>query len=418
MIFLKNSGRDKILLDKNIEKITDLTSSKSGQGYTWSGYCEEMEKEVLTLSEGVDKIPFIPFYRRCGMKGGYYLPKGRKYYRCWLDWNKKKVFIQKSVFGERLYHEDQCKEVLNQIAREIKEKRFNPEDWGKDRPLIFEHAWETYLKNSPCGSARASQREMLFKHHLFPYFQGKSIKDIRTIDIQNWFIELTKRDTAFAPSYLRLIRATLRAFLWFHSDSLVKMPKFPAVSVPRKAVPWLSEEEQEQVFEFIPSQHKGILRFIKIYGCRPSEACNLKKVDIDWAEKIIILRDRKNAVDNSLPITPEIEDIIRTPKKVEHWAYVFCTINGQQYSRQSLYHIWTMANRLANKRYGVKIVSLKNGTRHSKASQLLNKGIEIPLIGRILGNSSGVIEKNYGRYKAERVEEVLTFSAQIVHGKP
>jgi len=347
------------------------------------------------------------------MKGGYYLPRGRGYYRCWLNWNKKKVFIQKSVYGERLYHEDQCKEVLNQIAREIKEKRFNPGDWGKDRPLIFENAWETYQKHQPCGSARTAQREMIFKYYLSPYFQGKSIRDIRTIEVQNWFTGLAGGGKRLSSSYLRLIRATLRAFLWFHSDSLVKMPKFPTVCVPRQAVLWLSEEEQEQVFEFIPPQHQAILRFIKIYGCRPSEACNLKKVDVDWGKKIFTLRDRKNYEDNTLPIMPEFEAMLRVPKRIEHLAYIFSTINGQKYSRQSLYFVWTTANRLANKKYGVGIVSLKNGTRHSKASQLLNKGIAVPLIARLLGNTPGVVERSYGRYKTDNIEEVL--STHLVH---
>jgi integrase len=370
-----------------------------------------MEKKLLTHSQEVDNIPFIPFYRRCGMKGGYFLPKGRSYYRCWLDWNKKKVFIQKSIHGERLYHEDQCKEVLNQVAKEIKEKTFNPEDWGKDRPLLFENAWETYQKRSPCGSAREDQREMIYRLYLLPCFERKSIRDIRTIEVQNWFIELTGH--SLSPSYLRLIRATLRAFLSFHSDSLVKMPKFPRVSVPRKAVSWLSELEQEQVLEFVPTQHQSILRFIKMYGCRPSEACNLKKADIDWGKKIITLRDRKNDEDNTLPVMPEIEATLRLPRRVEHWIYVFSTVNGQRYSRQSLYHIWIQANRSANRKYGVRIVSLKNGTRHSKASQLLNQGIDIPLIARLLGNTPGVIERSYGRYKTDTVEQLL--STQTVH---
>jgi len=90
-----------------------------------------------------------------------------------------------------------------------------------------------------------------------------------------------------------------------------------------------------------------------------------------------------------------------------------CRVNGQRYSRQSLYYIWTTANRLANKKYGVGIVSLKNGTRHSKASQLLNQGIAIPLIARLLGNTPGVVERSYGRYKTDKIEEVL--STHLVH---
>lgn len=113
---------------------------------------------------------------------------------------------------------------------------------------------------------------------------------------------------------------------------------------------------------FIPSQHQAIFQFIRIYGCRPSEACNLKKSDTDLGTGIVTFGERKNDKDNTLEIFDEIKPYLK-PGKVTHCEFVFCTPNGQKYNRRSLYRIWTVANRKAN----VKAVALKNGTRVSLA---------------------------------------------------
>ncbi len=183
--------------------------------------------------------------------------------------------------------------------------------------------------------------------------------------------------------------------------------RIPSVTVPRKAAPWLSKEDQEQVLEFIPSRHQGIIRFIMAYGCRPSEACNLRKGDVDKVQGTIIFRNRKNAEDNILPILPEIEAILNAPRKVEHMIYAFCNSWGSQIRPQYLSAVWFRANGQASEKYGLKRVPLKNGTRHSLASQLRNRGVGLSDIARILGNTEAIVEKSYGRVSVGRVAEVM-----------
>ena len=261
-----------------------------------------------------------PYPKREGginMAGGYFRPKGRCLFTVWYPWKGEKILIRKYLDGTKIYHEEQAKRVLEKIRGEIDSSTFDPSSWGKVKGLLFENAWGTYQEHSLVKKARMDQRKMIFQRYLLPYFKGKSIRDIRTIDIQNWLMEVrrggdvngvrnrtSKHEVAggiepveasrlISSSYLRLIKVTFRAFLWFHSDNLVKMPKFPSVSVPKKAIIWLTEIEQDRILEFVPPQHQPILNFIRVYGCRPSEACNLRKADIDWGKRIVTFRDRK-----------------------------------------------------------------------------------------------------------------------------
>lgn len=338
------------------------------------------------------------------MSGGFYKPVGRGMYRVWFPWKGKKIFINKYLDGTALYHEAQAKRVLEKIRSEVDQGIFDPSLWNKDKALQFQNAWKVYMEQKPCGKDRMEARERIYNDFLLPYFKDKSLKEIEQIHIYECLGRVPK---TYAPSYLRVIRATLRAFLTFHLVTRMKMFEFPIVKVPHKIPLWLSRNEQDKVFECIPAQHEPIFRFIRLYGCRSSEACNLRKSDIDWEKGIVTFRERKNNRENTLPLFEEIKSILRSGK-VSHWELVFCTASGQKYTRQALYRCWVDASKKA----GVKVIPLKNGTRHSLACQLFERGESSMTVSRILGNTPGVVEKSYAMITVKRVEEVLKINSQ------
>jgi len=369
------------------------------------------ERIRLTSEGGNHKVTPNPILEEVAMRGGYWKPKGRETFRVWIPWKGKKIFINKYLDGTPMYHESQAKRVFEKVNGEIDQGSFDPALWGKVGSLIFQKAWSVYMDQCPCGADRADARERIFKDYLLPYFKNMSLADIEEHHINDWFSTLPK---SYAPSYIRVIRATWKAFLNFNRITRVKALEFPKVKVPKKSIEWLTLGDQGKVMEFIPPQHKPIMGFITAYGCRPSEACNLKKTDLDGQKKIVTFRERKNATDNTLKITPEVEELLRPAAKVVNLEYVFCSVTGLKYTRQVVYDIWTAANKKAHKKYGVKIVSLKNGTRHSLASQLLNKGESTAAVARILGNTPSVVERSYGNISVERTEEILN-GARMVH---
>ncbi len=367
------------------------------------------------------------------MRGGYYKPKGRNTFRVWIPWKGKKLFINHYLDGTPLYHETQANRVLERVRGEIDQKTFDPSVWGKDKTLLIPNAWRVYQDQSPCGKIRYDYREWTFNNHLLPYFEDKSLYPYETIsEIEEHHIKdlVSKLPTYYSPGSLKNIRNVLRAFLNYFQVTRRKVFRYPEVKVPKKAVLWLSQDDQERVFGFIPAQHQGILRFIKVYGCRSSEACNLKKTDIDWGKRTITFKERKNAIENELPIMSEVEKYLvgasralsemgypltrkaarderPGPPLISNLHYVFCTSRGQPYTHQFLYNIWHYANLKAHQKYEVIILPLKNATRHSLASRLLEQGETLEVIARILGNSQQVVERNYGRIRTQKVMGIL-----------
>jgi integrase len=344
------------------------------------------------------------------MAGGILKPKGkRKYFYVWYPWKGDKIWVRKYFDHTRMFHEKQARRVLEKIRADVDQGIFEPSVWGLDKALLFENAWETYQEQSKTGEARYGQREMIFERYLSPFFKDKSIREIKTIHIQTWDAVMLKQN--HAPNYLRLIRVTLKAFFHHFSDSLVRMPKFPISKESQKEIEWLTRDQQIKVHSFIPGWHGPIFRFMMLTGCRPSEACALKKQNINWSKKSFSFKDTKTRQTTSLPITPEIEAIFKTPKAIESLEYVFSTARGHKYQRQTLYHIWIEANKKAHAESGVPIVSAYAGNRHSFACQKANEGHPMELISKVMGHASTrTTEKYYVRYKVENLSPLLSES--------
>ena len=208
------------------------------------------------------------------MRGCIYKPKGRKYYTVKVSWKGEPIFIRKYVDGGKIETERQGHRVLETVNAQMDAGVFDPSIYGADQRLLIENAWEDYQAHAKAKENRIKKREQVFRDYIHPYFPKKSIREIRTIDVQHWDTEISKLQKA--PATHKVYKSVFRGFLWYHSDSLIKMPKFPMVSVPKKSKPWLTKDEQEKHFEFILPHHHPIFRFLMVYGPRASEACNLK----------------------------------------------------------------------------------------------------------------------------------------------
>lgn len=331
------------------------------------------------------------------MKGGIYWPKGRKTYRVWFPWRGKKIFINRYLDGSKLHHEEQARRVLEKIRAEVDQGVFDPANWGKDRSVFGDAAKKRYLQQSEAKEARKKEIERDIEEFILPYMKKNNlaINDIQLRHVQDMCAGISED---YEPSTRRRKMATIRAFFNFHQMKFI----YPKIKIPKKSIEWLTIGEQQKVVQCVPPQHQPIIRFLITYGCRASEACNLRREDVDLEKQVITFKERKNDQDNAVAI-PEEAKLILKNDKVTNLEYVFCTATGKKYNHQMLYYIWTRASKKA----GVKVMPLKNGTRHSLASQLLEAGESPVAVSRILGNSPGVVMRYYGNISVEKTREIL-----------
>jgi hypothetical protein len=76
---------------------------------------------------------------------------------------------------------------------------------------------------------------------------------------------------------------------------------------------------------------------------------------------------------------------ILKPKEVTPFIF---SKDGRPYHKQRLQRSWIKANRIAREAHGIPMIHVKNAFRHSMASQLINAGVPIEPISKMLGHSS------------------------------
>jgi site-specific recombinase XerD len=174
--------------------------------------------------------------------------------------------------------------------------------------------------------------------------------------------------------YYRHIGQTKRAI---NLPSLKKEAKLPVI---------LNREELLQLFK-APTllKHRIALALIYSAGLRSQEASNMKISDIDFVRKTIHIRQSKYKKDRIVPLSDFIAKGLKKYLAVEKphiWLFNGRDADGR-YSSKGLN--WVM--REALKKAGIKKEVSLHTLRHSYATHLLEEGVNILLIKKLLGHA-------------------------------
>lgn len=156
-----------------------------------------------------------------------------------------------------------------------------------------------------------------------------------------------------------------------------KQTKLPAV---------LSKEEVKKIIEVTANlKHRALLAVIYSAGLRLGEVRNLKPGDIDSQRMLINVRQAKGFKDRSTILSPVTLEMLREYwKKYRPAVWLFETKRGKQMCDRAVGIAFKKAMQKAgvNKQMGV------HGLRHSFATHLLEQGVSLPLIQKLLGHRS------------------------------
>lgn len=133
-------------------------------------------------------------------------------------------------------------------------------------------------------------------------------------------------------------------------------------------------------------KHCAILSLAYATGLRRQELLNLKLADIDSSRSIIRVVQGKGNKTREVPVTPALIDQLRTYyRKYRTKTWLFEShIPGTQYSETSVENVIKNAAVKAGIRKNVSPHTL----RHSFATHMLDKGINLKRLQIILGHSS------------------------------
>lgn len=164
-----------------------------------------------------------------------------------------------------------------------------------------------------------------------------------------------------------------------------------------------SEQEVKQLFEAVSNRkHRCILMLIYSAGLRIGESICLRKEDINFSRNTVFIKGGKGKKDRTSVLSEKMKNIVNEYLKTyrpEYW--LFEGQGGGQYSTRSIQHVF----RRAVKKSGVNPFSTVHTLRHSFATHLLEKGMDLRHIQVLLGHSSSKTTEIYTHITAKSREK-------------
>lgn len=244
------------------------------------------------------------------------------------------------------------------------------------------------------------------------------LKEIKNKPVQDLTIDHIRRYMFYCINHYKISEATansrINAIKFYFEQVLGREKMF--VELPRPKMPVqlpkvLGENELARLFNALGNlKHKAILFTAYSAGMRVSEVVNLQLNHIDSDRMQIFIKCAKGKKDRYVGLSPLLLDVLRSyikNSRQKPLKYLFESVTpGIAYSTRSAQIIFHKAKDMAVIKKDVSFHSL----RHSFATHLLEKGIDVIFIKDLLGHFN--IETTE-RYLHVRKEQLVVITSPL-----
>ena len=292
--------------------------------------------------------------------------------------------------------------ALKKRKVEIAENKFL--DIQRDNKIKFEEMAKTYLEAYSKPNKRSFRRDEVIIKNLLPYFGGKYLYEIASLDIENC---KRKRKELVATATVNRELACLKhifnkAIEWgkARENPVIKVKFF---RVENRRTRYLEKEEIKRLVFVCSEPLKSIVTIALNTGMRKGEILNLKWRDVDFSQRIIYLLETKSGEKREVPINEISYNTLLEIRKHPNSPYIFYKQDGKTY--KSIRTIFDKALRKAeidNFRF--------HDLRHTFASQLVMAGVDLKTVQELLGHKSFEMTLRYSHLSPDhrkRAVEVL-----------
>jgi integrase/recombinase XerD len=223
---------------------------------------------------------------------------------------------------------------------------------------------------------------------LLKWLQNRAVYELLPDDIRGYMVYAMEKEGISANTAHSRLNA-----IKFYFEQVLKREKF-FWEIPRPKKPYIlpnvnSEAAMTRLFNAATKlKHKAILFTAYSAGLRVSEVVRLQWKHLDRERCQMLIKSAKGDKDRYVPLSPLVADILTSYYRksvVKPRTYVFeGKTPGMPYSRRSAQAVFKQAKEKAGIRKDVSFHSL----RHSFATHLLEKGIDVKYIQELLGHFS------------------------------
>ena len=282
---------------------------------------------------------------------------------------------------------------------------------------------EKYLENILTKKNLSKNTFLSYKNDLIQFQKFLNLKEIENIDedkIKSYVTFLAKNYST--TSHCRKLSSLKNFFSFLDEKNLINQNFFQSTEFPKfkRTIPKILSEQQ--IMSIINLSHrdtseKGLrlslmLEILYATGIRISELVSLKIGDIsdDYSFIIILNKGRKERI---VPLISRVQNILKKYLKILQNNKIKCGKNYLFPSNSKLGHLtrirfFQMLKKIGSKALIHKELLSPHKVRHSFATHLLNRGVDLRLIQESLGHKDISTTQIYTHIQTKKLRKILT----------
>lgn len=232
--------------------------------------------------------------------------------------------------------------------------------------------------------------EMYIRNHIIPRWGKLRLTEIHQQDIAKWLAQ--KGEEGLAPATVEKIRTIFgRSFELALQWDIPGLLKNPVRGIPRKPINnarerFLTAAEARRLIEatFLSQNPSlpAIVQMLLFTGARVSELLNAEWKHVNLESRSWLIPTSKTGKSRHVPLSQAAIDVLTDVPRIEKCGYVFpnpATLKPFT----GIKHGWQKARERAGL-HDLRVHDL----RHSAASFMINGGVDLFTVGKVLGHAS------------------------------
>jgi integrase len=256
--------------------------------------------------------------------------------------------------------------------------------------------------------------------HLKIPFGSKRLEEIHPFAIEKFVLNMrkgkSKRGKPYAAATIKhqivlLSRLFSLAETWglYNGSNPCRKVKKPTLN--NQVTEFLTDDELSRLlktlFAWPNRMSASFVLFLLYTGLRRGELFKMKWCDVDLHRQIVTLRDPKGKKDTTLPLSDKAVDVLLDIPKEHDTQFVFYGKNGQQ--RTDFSGPWLRIRKVADLPPTFRL----HGLRHHFASALVNAGIDLFTVSKLLTHKDVKTTQRYAHLGDQALRDAVVLSDNL-----
>lgn len=383
------------------------------------------KNETVQMLESFPKFePKIENYDKIFLKGGSALSKKSKRWNYGIG----AIYVRKTKQGKERWYIDYRNEEGKRIQRVVKNAQSREEATlalqkavldvfsrendikPKQKKIKFQEYADMYLENYAKSNKRSWKTDEYYLKGIKRFFNNLYLDEISPLHIEKYKAERSKQSVQ--PSTVNRCLAIIRKMFnlavdwgFLEKNQIGKVKLFSEKDNLKERI--LTKEEEKRLLEVSSDHLQSIITVALNTGMRIGEILNLQWNQVDLQAKNVKVEKTKSGKIRLISInTPLLQELQKLKEKNHSSEYVFVNPKtGKPFN--SVKTAFKAACRRSN------ITNLRfHDLRHTFASRLIGKGVDLITVKELLGHSSVKITERYTHSNHEQKKKAVELLAQ------